>query len=203
MLSKTAGAPVQHKPTGTLVALLQEVASCHVLAQRLLQACLLTSKGDKQQVPACLLPLLQQLVVAAGPALIHVDLLPQLSDLLRPPGSNSSSSGASSDNLAARAADMLQVVRKQHSAMLSAVNPALLSFSSVQARRTLDTAAVSGNTEAGLQQVLTCAGRASWCCPDCRMRSQPPCLSWSTGCCTALAAVQPARQLRCQLTCKP
>lgn len=152
-----------HKPNETLAALLQEVASCHVLAQRLLQACLLTSKGEKQQVPTCLLPLLQQLVVAAGPALIHVDLLPQLCDLLCPPGSvssTSSSSGASSDDLAARAAGTLQVVRKQHGGMLSAVNPALLSFSSVQARRTLDTAAVAGNAEAGLQQVLTCAGRA-------------------------------------------
>lgn len=137
----------------------QEVAACHVQMQRLLQACLLNSKGERQQVAPCLLPLLQQLVVAAGPALIHIDLLPQLSELLCPAGS-STSSAASCDDLEARAASVLQLVRKQHAAMLSAVNPSLLSFSSMQARRTLDTAVVAGNADAGLQQVLTCAGEA-------------------------------------------
>jgi hypothetical protein len=127
----------------------------------------------------------QQLVVASGACLIHSDLLPQLSELLCAGGSGTDSAagaggaastiggGGASDKLAGEAASTVQRLRQQHAAMLAAVNPPLLSFSWVQARRALDAAAACGNAEAGLQQLLTCAGGAR-CSLPAAMLTLPP-----------------------------
>jgi hypothetical protein len=148
----------------------QEVASCHVLAQQLLQACLQAAQQARQP-PEQLLRLVRQLVVASGSCLIHSDLLPQLANLLCSSGAadnsgsdgdagDASSSGAGGGGLASAAAGAVRRLREQHAAMLAAVNPPLLSFSWVQAHRALDAAAASGNAEAGLQQLRACAGEA-------------------------------------------